>query len=360
MVKHLCKNYFYISLLLVIMTLIVASCGGGSDTGAVPGIPQSQTEQFITKDISGYIYYSPSPEDSEVDKKFVILNAPLAGEDSFLNQLSSYFQEANPDFWNSSEMQSLYGTMSSEMGKWIPLPAYSPDARLYGIYQDSKSGSPIPVNSDGYFETTVQVKSTDANISFEVVTGDSACYPVEGVSTSDIATSEEGATELISCPEQIITLPGWFMIFAVRGEPEANLKDSGLAFTLNDPSVGWVTAPFYLKCGGVWNYNVAYGIFLAKPGLSTPVSTTITAQTVTGLSLNIFTEVVKSCASVSGHVGGAGVIPEFGFVYSLGFDAFSCLDEAGNYKLNAVFKGHFRNVTAVYWIQENGVLVKHR
>ncbi len=359
MVKSSC-NYLYISLLLVIVTLIVANCGGGSDTGAVPGVPQQQTEEFVTKDVSGYIYYSPSPEDTEGEKKFVILNAPLAGEDSFLNQLSSYYQEANPDFWNTSEMQSLYGTMSSEMGKWIPLPAYSPDARLYGIYQDSKSSSPIPVNSDGYFETTVQVKPADANVSFEVVTGDSDCYPVEGVSTSDIATSEEGATELISCPEQVITLPGWFVIFAVRGEPAINLKDSGLDFTLNDHSVGWVTEPFYLKCGGVWNYNVAYGIFLAKPGLSTPASTTITAQTVTGLSLNIFTEVVKFCASISGHVGGAGVIPEFGFVYSLGFDAFSCLDETGNYKLNKVFRGHFRNVTAVYWIQENGVLIKHR
>jgi len=145
----------------------VANCGGGSDTGAVPGVPQGQMEQFITKDVSGYIYYSPSPEDSEVDKKFVILNAPLTGDDSFLSQLSSYYQETNPDFWNSSEMQSLYGTMSSEMGKWLPLPSYSPDARLYGIYQDSKSSSPIPVNSDGYFETTVQVKSTDVNISFE-------------------------------------------------------------------------------------------------------------------------------------------------------------------------------------------------
>jgi len=124
--------------------------------------------------------------------------------------------------------------------------------------------------------------------------------------------------------------------------------------------VGWVTEPFYLKCMGAWNYNIAYGIFLAKPGLSTPVSTTITAQTSSGISLNIFTEVVKSCASLSGHVGGAGVIPEFGFVYSLGFDAFSCLDESGNYKLNKVFRGHFRNVTAVYWIQENGVLTKHR
>jgi len=342
------------------MTLIVANCGGGSDTGAVPGVPQQQTEQFITKDVSGYIYYSPSPEDSEIDKRFVILNAPLTGDDSFLNQLSSYFQESNPEFWNSSEMQALYGTMSSEMAKWIPLPAYSPDARLYGIYQDSKSGSPINVNSDGYFETSLQVKPTDANVSFEVVTGDSACYPVEGVSTSDITISEEGTTELISCPEQVITLPGWFVIFAVRGEPAVNLKDSGLAFTLNDPSVGWVTDPFYLKCMGAWNYNIAYGIFLAKPGLSTPVSTTITAQTVTGLSINIFTEVVKSCASLSGHVGGAGVIPEFGFVYSLGFDAFSCLDEAGNYTLDKVFQGHFRNVTAVYWIQENGVLTKHR
>jgi len=353
-------SYFTISLLLIIIALVVANCGGGSDMGAVPGIPQSQSEQFVTKNISGYIYYAPSPEDSEENKRFVILNAPLAGEDSFLSQLSSYYQESNPDFWSSAEMQVLYGTMDSEMTKWLPLPAYNPEACLYGIYQDSKSSSPISVNSDGYFETSVQVKTTDANISFEVVTGDSECYPVDGVSPSDITTSEETATELISCPEQIITLPGWFVIFAVRGEPAVNLKDSGLTFTLNDSSVGWVTAPFYLKCMGAWNYNIAYGIFLAKPGLSTPMSTTITAQTVTSLSINIFTEVVKSCASISGHVGGAGVIPAAGFVYSIGFDAFSCLDEAGNYKLNKVFRGHFRNVVAVYWLQENGVFTKHR
>jgi len=257
-------------------------------------------------------------------------------------------------------MQALYGTMNSEMSKWLPLPAYNPDARLYGIYQDSRSTTPISVNSEGYFETSLQVKSTDSNISFEIVTGDSACYPVEGVSTSDIATSEEGTTELISCPEQVITLPGFFMIFAVRGEPAINLKDSGLTFTLNDPSVGWVTEPFYLKCHGTRNYNIAYGIFLAKPGLTTPASTTITAQTATGLVLNIFTEVVKSCASISGHVGGAGVIPTAGFVYSIGFDSFSCLDEAGNYRLDKVFRGHFRKIVAVYWLQENGVLIKHR
>jgi len=183
---------------------------------------------------------------------------------------------------------------------------------------------------------------------------------VEGVSPSDITTSEETAAELISCPEQIITLPGWFVIFAVRGKSAVNLKDSGLTFTLNDSSVGWVTDPFYLKCMGAWNYNIAYGIFLAKPALSTPVSTTIIAQTTTGLSVNIFTEVVKNCASVSGHVGGAGVIPAAGFVYSIGFDSFSCLDGAGNYKLDRVFRGHFRNVVAVYWLMENGVLTKHR
>jgi len=46
-------SYFTISLLLIIIALVVANCGGGSDTGAVPGIPQSQSEQFMTKNISG-------------------------------------------------------------------------------------------------------------------------------------------------------------------------------------------------------------------------------------------------------------------------------------------------------------------
>jgi len=74
----------------------------------------------------------------------------------------------------------------------------------------------------------------------------------------------------------------------------------------------------------------------------------------------LFRSVVKSCGSIAGHVGGAGVVPVCGFVYSLGFDAFDCIDEAGNYQLKKVFKGHFRKVVAVYWVQVNGQLVKHR
>jgi len=83
-------------------------------------------------------------------------------------------------------------------------------------------------------------------------------------------------------------------------------------------------------------------------------------QTNSGLSLNIFTEVVGSCSSISGHVGGTGVSPLAGIVYSPGFDAIDCLDEAGNYKLERVFRGHFRTVVVVYWVLENGHAVKNR
>ena len=106
---------------------------------------------------------------------------------------------------------------------------------------------------------------------------------------------------------------------------------------------------------------MAYGIFYANPGLTTPIDTTITASTTTGLTLSIFTEVIGSSASISGHVGGAGVVPVFGFVYSFGCHAFDCLDEAGDYHLSSVFQGHNRKVVAVYWlVQPDGRWKKYR
>ena len=104
-----------------------------------------------------------------------------------------------------------------------------------------------------------------------------------------------------------------------------------------------------------------YGIFYANPGLTTPIDTTITASTTTGLTLSIFTEVIGSSASIRGHVGGAGVVPVFGFVYSFGCRAFDCLDEAGDYHLSSVFQGHNRKVVAIYWlVQPDGAWKKYR
>ncbi len=356
-------NYLVIPMLLLIVGIILSSCGGGEDGYVNPGLQGEPSNQLISKEVSGYIYHtgsSASSETGEIKEKFIILSSPARGDDSFLSQLWGYFEETSPDSLNSQEMQNLHSRLAVEMENYVPLPEWNPSAQLYTIYQDSKSSSPISVDGSGYFSSTVLVSSKDDNVSFEVILGEDACYPVEAIASSDISSSSEGGTELKSCPEIILTFPGWCEIFAVYGNPSVNLKDAGLTFTLNDPSMGWVTEPFYLKCNGVRNYNVAYGIYISAGNPATPVSTTITAQTATGLTLNIFTEVVKSCGSITGHVGGSGVVPFCGFVYSLGFDAFDCIDEAGNYELKKVFKGHFREVIAVYWVQVNGQLVRHR
>jgi len=360
------RNYFLLSVVLVLIALIVGNCGGGDDTGAVPNVSgnSAQTQNLVSKEVSGYIFWAgsiPSPEGGNTER-FVILDNPLTGEENFLSELSFYLQEENSDAWASSEVQSVYTQLSSEMAGWKPLKEWNANANLYTIYQDSKQTSPLQVDTNGYFSGTVLVSSADNNVRFEVIVGDNEkCYSVEAMSSTEINTSEANATELVSCPEIILNFPGLCTIFEVESKPDAiNLKDAGLTFTLNDANLGCVSPPVYMKCGGKRNYEVAYGIFYANPGISTPASTTITAQTTTGLSLNIFTEVIGICASIEGHVGGTGVVPIAGFVYSAGWNAFDCLDGNGNYKLNAVFKGHFREVVAVYWVQINGQLVKHR
>lgn len=360
------RNYVFLSVVLVIIALIVGNCGGGNDTGTVPNVSgnSAQTQNLVSKEVSGYIFWAgsiPSPEGGNTER-FIVLDNPLTGEESFLTELSSYLQEEVSEAWASSEVQAIYSQLSSEMAGWKSLKEWNGNANLYTIYQDSKQTSPLQVGSDGYFSGTVLVSSADDNVRFEVIVGDNEqCYSVEAISSAEISTSESNATELVSCPQIILNFPGWCTLFAVRSLPDAiNLKDAGLSFTLNDGNLGCVSPPVYLKCGGKRKYEVAYGIFYANPGISTPSSTTITAQTTTGLILNIFTEVIGSCASIEGHVGGAGVVPFAGFVYSLGWNAFDCLDGSGNYKLNAVFKGHFRKVVAVYWVQVNGHLVKYR
>jgi len=360
------RNYFLLSVMLIFIALIVGNCGGGSDTGAVPNVSgnSAQTQNLVNKEVSGYIFWAGSIPSSEggTTERFVVLDNPLTGEENFLTELSSYLQEETPEVWASSEVQAIYSQLSSEMAGWKPLKEWNGNANLYTIYQDSKQTSPLQVDTNGHFSGTVLVSSADDNVRFEVIVGDNEkCYSVEAISSTEISTSESNATGLISCPQIILNFPGWCTIFAVRSLPDAiNLKEAGLTFTLNDTDPGCVSPPIYLQCGGTRNYEVAFGIFYANPGISTPASTTITAQTTTGLSLNIFTEVIGICASIEGHVGGTGVTPFAGFVYSAGWNAFDCIDEAGNYKLNAVFKGHFREVVAVYWVQVNGQLVKYR
>ena len=348
------NRYLIIPVLLVITALLISACGGDS-SGVIPGTPAGENqEQYITKDLSGYIYFSPETE--EVSEKFIILSVPLnEGEDALQEQLEEYFDSETP------EIKERYNLLTGELSKWKPLPEYG-GAQLFGIYEDSKNSSPISVDSDGYFSTTLQVKSTDDVIKLEVISGEDKCFPVEALPATNIETSEEEAAKLISCPERVLTLPGGFMLFAVTSDSAVNLKDAHLSFTLNDNSIGCCAGPYYLRCRGKKDYTTAYGIFFATYGIATPSSSSITAQTDTGLSLDIFTEVIGTCSSIEGHVGGSGVIPVAGIVYSLGpgFGAIDCLDGAGNYKLDRVFRGHYRSVVAVYWVAENGGLKKYR
>ena len=362
------KSYFYslIPLFLLILSVILVSCGGSDSTGVIPGnISQAPAVQLVSKEVSGYIFatngLTSSRAGEEVSQRFVILDVPLSGEDAFLSQVSSTLQEEHPEDWSNPKMQELFNKLSAELSGWQPLSAIN-GAQLFTVYQDSRSENPLTVGEDGYFEGSVMVASTDDLVKFEVVIGEEDCYAVETIASSDIAASEGDNTVIQSCPEVILNFPGWCTIFKVKASPVINLKEAGLTFTLNDSSMGCITEnPVYLRCRGSKKYNVGYGIFYANPGLTTPVDTTITASTTTGLTLSIFTEVIGSSASIQGHVGGAGVVPVFGFVYSFGCHAFDCLDEAGNYHLSSVFKGHDRAVCAVYWlVQPDGTWKKCR
>ena len=359
-------KFLTLSLILLLSAILIVNfgCGGSDSTGAIPGnLSQGTTVQLVSREVSGYIFatngLSSSRAGEEVSQRFVVLDVPLTGEDAFLNQVSSALQEDYPEDWNNPKMQELFNKLSAELSGWQSLSAIN-GAQLFTVYQDSRSENPLTVGEDGYFEGSVMVASTDDLVKFEVVIGEEDCYAVETIASSDMTASEGDSPSLSSCPEIILNFPGFCSLFRVHGNG-INLKEAGLTFTLNASSIGCVTAPIYLRCRGSRKYNVGYGIFYANPGLTTPIDTTITASTTTGLTLSIFTEVIGSSASIRGHVGGAGVVPVFGFVYSFGCHAFDCLNEAGDYHLSSVFQGHNRKVVAIYWlVQPDGRWKKYR
>jgi hypothetical protein len=362
------KVYFYLVILLVIsIGFAIPGCGGGGNNGTLPvtntnsnidsnpsDVTSTPTPVLIQKPIQGYIYYIRGIDTSQTGEeekgRFIILDIPVTErKDSLLGQLSE-LQQDNPE---------VYQELSDELSDYIPLSQYSSDAKLFSVYQDMKSDSPLTVNSDGYFEGSVAISSVDDLVSFEVIIGEKEVYQAKTMVASDILTGSQITEELKSCPNMIITEPGRCEIFEVFADPVVNLKDAGLDFSINDSSVGTVCGPYYLRVRGRMNYNVGYGIFNSKRNITTPVNTIIKAQTNSGLNLDIFTEVVRSTASVSGHVGGQGVIPVFGYVYSCGPWAFDFLDRNGDYKLSRTYKGHFRTVYAVWWTVSNGQWVKH-
>jgi hypothetical protein len=251
--------------------------------------------------------------------------------------------------------------LNKTLSECKPLPQYNAQASVYSVYQDSSHETPIPVNSDGHFDNTVLTGAEDSTVKLEVTLGEDNYTEVETIASSDsINSSDATNAELKSCPEKIFVLPGEVVIFKVYSEPGINLKSAGLRFTLNNPSIGCITQPVYLCLFGSHKYQVAYGCMYVKKGLNTPVDTTITATTNTGLTLNIFTEVIKKTCSISGTVYTGGMPLVKAKIKSLGPKACSKADENGNYTLQKVFLGHYRTVICTYWTTENGQKLRHR
>ena len=182
-------------------------------------------------------------------------------------------------------------------------------------------------------------------------------------SSGNINSSDAISAAVIkSCPEKIFAFPGEIIIFKVYSEPGINLKSAGLKFALNNSSIGVVCPPVYLCLFGARKYEVAYGCVYIKPGLATPVDTTITAKTNNGIKVEIPIEIMKSTLSISGHMYvGNGATLVKGFVKAYGPKGFCKLDaSSGNYTLPRVFKSHGVTVKATWWTIEGGKTVRHR
>ncbi|MEQ8186980.1 MAG: hypothetical protein ABRQ39_03320 [Candidatus Eremiobacterota bacterium] len=373
------RGYFYTAILLIIsIGFIISSCGGGSNNGTLPVtntntsidsnpsvVTSTPTPVLIQKPIQGYIYsYNTVTEDGETVPCINILDVPAcqndaSGNESFITQVSNNLKQDYPEDWKKPEIQELYAQLSSTLSESRPLPEYSAQAQVSSVYSDTS----IPVGSDGHFDNTVLTGAADNNVKLELALGEDSYAEVETLpsSSGNINSSDAtGAAVLKSCPEKIFAFPGEIVIFKVYSEPGINLKSAGLKFTLNNTSIGCITQPVYLCLFGAHKYQVAYGCVYIKHGLDTPVDTTITARLNSGQSMNIFLEVIKKTASVSGTVYTGGSTLVKGYVKSLGPKACCKIDSSGNYSLPRVFMGHSRSVIATWWTSENGQKVRHR
>ncbi|MEQ8223126.1 MAG: hypothetical protein ABRQ37_12540, partial [Candidatus Eremiobacterota bacterium] len=252
----------------------------------------------------------------------------------------------------------LYAQLSKTLSESKPLHEYNAQAQVRSAYYDTS----IPVGSDGHFDNTVLTGSADSNVKLEVALGEDNYAEVETLPSSDTINSSDAISAAVikSCPEKIFAFPGEIVIFKVYAEPGINLKSAGLKFTLNNSSIGCITQPVYLCMFGSHKYQVAYGCVYIKPGLDTPVDTTITARLNSGQTMSIFLEVIKKTASVSGTVYTGGMPLVKGYVKSLGPKACCKIDSSGQYSLPKVFRGHSRSVIATWWTSENGQKVRHR
>ncbi len=372
------RGYFYTAILLIIsIGCIISSCGGGSNNGTLPvtntnstidsnpsAVTSTPTPVLIQKPIQGYIYGNNiTTEDGETVPCINVLDVSAFQEDSsgnqpFVTQVANSLKEDYPEDWAKADVQELYAQLNKTLSESKPLPEYNAQAHVCSAYDDTS----IPVGSDGHFDNTVLTGAADSTVKLGVTIGEDSYTEVETLPSSGSINSSDAtsAAVLKSCPEKIFAFPGEIVIFKVYAEPGINLKSAGLKFTLNNTSIGCITQPVYLCLFGAHKYQVAYGCVYINPSLDTPVDTTITAKTNTGQSINIFLEVIKKTASISGTVYTSGMPIVKGFVYSIGPRSYCKLNSDGVYILPKVFRGHERSVVAVWQTSENGQKIWHR
>lgn len=372
----LSRTFNILLLLFVVLStiLIVVSCGGNDssfiNTNQNVNTPVSftytPTPALTSVPVNAYVYLSnTSLEDGENVEQTTVLDIPAVIPDSsgstpLLTQLSALQQE-NPQDWQGEDMKELSDKLSAILKDSQVLPQ---TAKVFTVYQDSLNESPIPVNNEGYISGQAIVGDKDTNVQLEVSLDDDHYIDAETIIPSNnlISSDATGAT-LKSCPEKVFVLPGEVIIIQITSTTGINLKEAGLTFSLKNPNLGCITSkPIFLEICGKKKYEKAYCLFYAKKNLTTPIDTVITAKTSTGLQLDIFTEIIKSTASISGKIFTTGGKPLIkGYVKSIGPKAFCKIDSSGNYTLPRVFRGHFRKITATYWIEDNnGKKIRHR
>ena len=375
MIKVEKGNYFFIALCLIltVIVIILSGCGSGGNSVVVSNTDTTDnpvnynnptpTPVLTNVNVSGYIYASNTvTEDGETVPGISILDVPAcqadaSGNQPFVIQVSNSLQQDYPEDWQKPEVQELYNQLNKTLSESKPLPQFSSESQVYSVYNDTS----IPVSADGHFDNSVLTGATDNTVKLEVAMGEDNYTEVETFPFSDNINSSDATTAVLkSCPENIFAFPGEIVIFKVQAEPGINLKSAGLKFTLENPSIGCLTQPIYLCIFGKNKYQTSYGCLYVKKGLNTPLASNITATTNTGLSLKIFTEIIKSTARISGTVYTGGTPLVKGFVRSLGTKACCKIDSSGQYSLPKVFMGHYRKVVCTYWTTENGQKVRHR
>lgn len=361
------KNYFLLSLLVIIIGLIVGNCGGGDDTGAVPDVSgnSTQTQNLVSKDVSGFVYatssLSSSKDGEEEETSFSILDIPLSGEEGFIAQVNEYIQEDTSSKRSSPETEELLTAFTEETSQYQPLPVWNSAANIYSSYADSLSTSPIPITSEGEISGSVLVDASDDLVSLDIEVAGEECYETEAISSSDLLNSSDASGEYVlkSCPKKIIIKPGDCKVFKVFSKPSVNLSELGLQFSLVNPELGTVCGPIFLRCNGAKKYSVSYGVIYAKKNVETPIDTAINVSTTQGQSLILPVQIVKKTAVVSGKIYAGGSIVK-GFVISQGPKSQCKINADGTYSLPKVWQGTGRKITATWWIMNGNQKVRYR